>query len=115
LGNLSESEKAYEKVIEFNPLDVEAWLDYSSIVFEQDQIKKCIEIIAEGIKNNPDSADLYFRMVAYLFAEGQYNEALNQLQLALSFDADKHYLLFEYLPQLQTNKVIIDIINSYLK
>jgi hypothetical protein len=54
-------------------------------------------------------------MVAYLFADGQYNEALNQLQSALSFDAEKHYLLFEYLPQLQSNKVILDIINSYIK
>ena len=99
--------------MEVNPLDVEAWLDYSSIVFEKENIPKCIEIIAEGIKNNPDSADLYYRFVAYLIANGQNSEALIQLETALTSDVEKHYLLFEYLPQLQTNKVIIDIINRY--
>jgi tetratricopeptide (TPR) repeat protein len=115
LGSLKESEAAYEKVVELNPIDIEAWLDYSSIVFEQEDLPKCIEIIAEGIKNNPESAELYYRFVAYLFANGQNNEALNQLQIALNIDVEKNYLLFEYLPQLQNNKVIIDIINRFSK
>jgi len=54
-------------------------------------------------------------MVAYLFAKGDYSEALSQLELALSSDPEKHYILFDYLPQLQKNKVIIDIINRYTK
>ena len=69
--------------------------------------------MAEAIKTNPDAAELYYRMVAYLFADGQYNEALNFLQTALATDPAKHSILFEYLPQLQSNKVIIDIINRY--
>jgi hypothetical protein len=54
-------------------------------------------------------------MVAYLFAKGEYNEALNQLEMALTSDPEKHYILFDYLPQLQKNKVIVDIINRYTK
>jgi uncharacterized glyoxalase superfamily protein PhnB len=54
-------------------------------------------------------------MVAYLFADGQYNEALAYLETALNADADKHFILFEYLPQLQENKIIIDIINRYTR
>jgi tetratricopeptide (TPR) repeat protein len=52
-------------------------------------------------------------MVAYLFAKGEYNEALNHLEMALTSDPEKHYILFDYLPQLQENKVIVDIINRY--
>ena len=69
--------------------------------------------MAEAIKNNPDAAELYYRMVAYLFAKGDYNEALNYLELALAADPEKHHILFDYLPQLQENKVILDIINRY--
>jgi hypothetical protein len=54
-------------------------------------------------------------MVAYLFAKGEYNEALSHLEMALTSDPDKHYILFDYLPQLQKNKVIVDIINRYTK
>jgi len=53
-------------------------------------------------------------MVAYLFADGQTNEALNFLELALKIDPSKHEILFEYLPQLQNNKIIIDVINKYM-
>jgi tetratricopeptide (TPR) repeat protein len=71
-------------VVELNPLDVDAWLDYSSILYEQKRLVDAIEVISQAIKNNPDAAELYYRMVAYLFAKGEYNEALNYLEMALS-------------------------------
>jgi tetratricopeptide (TPR) repeat protein len=112
---MAEAEQAYEKVVELNPLDVDAWLDYSSILYEQDRLADAIGVISDAIKNNPEAAELYYRMVAYLFAKGDYNEALNYLELALASDPEKHYILFDYLPQLQKNKVIVDIINRYTK
>jgi tetratricopeptide (TPR) repeat protein len=102
-------------VVELNPLDIDAWLDYSSILYEQQRLVTAIEVISEAIKNNPEAAELYYRMVAYLFAKGEYNEALNYLELALASDPEKHYILFDYLPQLQENTVILDIINRYSK
>jgi len=57
--------------------------------------------------------ELYYRMVAYLFANGQFNEALNFLELALATDPQKYAILFDYLPQLQGNQIIIDIIKKY--
>ena len=35
-------------------------------------------------------------------------------EIALEIDPSKHDILLEYLPQLQSNKIIIDIINKYL-
>ncbi|WP_316929805.1 hypothetical protein [Sphingobacterium sp. T2] len=67
----------------------------------------------EAIHINEDSAELYYRLVAYLFANGQYNEALNYLEVALSFGVEKHHILFEYLPQLQDNQLILEIIKKY--
>ena len=79
LGHLEESEKAYEKVVELNPIDVDAWLDYSSILYEQQRLVDAIEVMTQAIKNNPEAAELYYRMVAYLFAKGEYNEALKSI------------------------------------
>jgi tetratricopeptide (TPR) repeat protein len=84
-------------------------------LYEQQRLVGAIEIISQAIKNNPEAAELYYRMVAYLFAKGEYNEALNHLEMALTSDPEKHYILFDYLPQLQKNKVIVDIINRYTK
>ncbi|RZL07674.1 MAG: tetratricopeptide repeat protein, partial [Pedobacter sp.] len=100
---------------EYNPLDIEAWLDFSTVLYEQDKLKEASETIAEAIKNNPDAAELYYRMVAYLFALGQTAEAITYLETALKADPDKHYILFEYLPQLQDNGLILEVINRFIK
>src|SRR5690606_40225306 len=91
-----------------------SWLDYSSILYEQNKLERAIETIAEAIKNNPDGAELYYRMVAYLIAVGKYNEALNYLELGLGADPRKHAVLFEYLPQLRENKAIAEVIRKHL-
>ena len=106
--------QAYQRVVKLNPLDVEAWLDYSSIVYEQNMLEEATDIISEALEFNPDAAELHYRMVAYLFASGQYNEALNFLDRALSLDSEKRHILFEYLPQLQDNQLILEIIKKYI-
>src|SRR5690606_28414578 len=115
LGQIDKSLEAYDKVLTLNPLDIEAWLDYSTVLYEQGRLQDASEIIAEGIKNNPDAAELYYRMVAYLFALGDKNEAIANLETALVINPEKHHILFEYLPQLQDNLLIVDIINKYIK
>ena len=54
-------------------------------------------------------------MVAYLFALGMHDDALSYLETALKSDPEKHYILFEYLPQLQDNSAIINVINRYIE
>ncbi|MNI68202.1 Anaphase-promoting complex, cyclosome, subunit 3 [compost metagenome] len=98
-----------------NPTDIDAWLDYSSILFEQSKIEEAINVISDAITQNPNAAELYYRVVAYLFANGQYNEALNFLELGLATDPDKHHILFDYLPQLQGNQIITEIVKKYTK
>jgi tetratricopeptide (TPR) repeat protein len=82
-------------------------------LFEQSRLDEALEVISEAIKCNPDEATLYYRMVAYMFAAGKYTEALGFLELALNVEPEKHYILFEYLPQLQGNQIIVDIIKKY--
>lgn len=94
---------------------MDAWLDYSSILYEQQRLADAIEVISDAIKNNPEAAELYYRQVAYLFAKGEYNEAISYLETALTSDPEKHYILFDYLPQLADNKSILDIINRFTK
>ena len=50
-----------------------------------------------------------------VFALGDKNEAMLNLETALLIDPNKHHILFEYLPQLQDNVLIVDIINKYIK
>ena len=80
----------------------------------QNKIQEAIDCVQEGIKSNPDAAELYYRMVAYQFSAGKQQNAINFLEIGLAIDASKHEILFEYLPQLKENKVILEIINKHL-
>jgi hypothetical protein len=53
-------------------------------------------------------------MVAYQFSAGKQQNAINFLEIGLAIDPSKHEILFEYLPQLKDNKVILEIINKHL-
>ena len=94
---------------------MEAWLDYSTLLYELGKLREATDTISEAIKNNPDAAELYYRMVAYLFALGESDEALIYLETALVTDPEKHYILFEYLPQLQENGLILEVINKFMR
>jgi len=113
LGNFEAAKPAYEKVMELSPGDENIWLDFSSMFFEQRNYKEAIALLSEGIKHLPDLIELKYRMVAYLFGDGQISEAILNLEECLSADPDKHELLLEYLPELQQNNVITDIISRY--
>jgi tetratricopeptide (TPR) repeat protein len=78
-------------------LDIEAWLDFSTVLYEQGKLVEASETMAEAIKNNPDAAELYYRMVAYLFALGQSNDALAYLETALVTDPRKTLYLVRIL------------------
>lgn len=114
LGNFEKAEEAYEKVLELTANDIEVWLDFSALYYEQNKIQEAIDCVQEGIKSNPDAAELYYRMVAYQFSAGKQQNAINFLEIGLAIDASKHEILFEYLPQLKENKVILEIINKHL-
>ena len=77
-------------------------------------MQEAIDVIIEAMRSNPEAAELHYRMVAYLFSQGHYQEAMNYLETGLSISPEKHEVLFEYLPQLQQNSTIQQIIQRYL-
>jgi hypothetical protein len=58
---------------------------------------------------------LYYRMCAYLLSAGKYKQAYNYLENALILDFDKHYLLFDYFPELESQKALARLIDQYRK
>ena len=69
--------------------------------------------LQEGIKNNPNSADLYFQLSAYFFATGRYSRGYTFLENGLLLDAGKQYVLFNLFPDLKKVASINDLINQY--
>ena len=74
-----------------------------------------MELVENAIEVQPDEAELYYRMCAYLLSAGKYKQAYNYLENALILDFDKHYLLFDYFPELESQKALARLIDQYRK
>jgi tetratricopeptide (TPR) repeat protein len=114
-GNLVSCMEAYEEACLLNPTSIEIWLNWSFVHFEQGDYDKATSLIKAGIDELPKEAELYYRAAAYLINEGNYKEAFIYLENALILDFEKHTVLFEFFPNLETQKALYKIIDQYRK
>jgi tetratricopeptide (TPR) repeat protein len=105
--------EAYEQASQLEPGNPEVWLNWSFVLYEQGDYTRAIDLIEEGIEELPDEAELYYRATAYLIHSGKYKEAFHYLESALILDFDLHTVLFEFFPEMETQKALYKIIDQY--
>jgi tetratricopeptide (TPR) repeat protein len=74
-----------------------------------------VNVLLEGFDELPDNAELYYRMTVYLIEAGKFKEAFNYLENALILDFDGHATLYEFFPQIETQKALFKIIEQFRK
>ena len=99
--------------MKLNQNDKDIYLDYSFIYYSNDNFEKSIEIIENGINELPKESILYYRLVIYLLKAGRYKESISVLESALSINFNNHYILFDFLPELNQNSGFYRIINQF--
>jgi tetratricopeptide (TPR) repeat protein len=115
MGNYIAAHEAYAEASEMDEENPEVWLDWSLLYYEQGDFEAAQETVENGLSEIPDSADLFYRSVVYLIEAGKYQMAVNQLETALILDFDGHTQLYDFLPNLQTQKGLFKIIDQYRK
>ena len=113
VGNVVSSIEAYEAATAIDPCFQEAWENWSLIHYENGELEEAMSLISSGIEEMPDNADLYYRATAYLISSGKYKEGLNYLENGLLLDFDRHVLLYEFFPKLETQKALFNIIEQF--
>ncbi len=115
VGNMVTSIELYDKALEIDPSDHKTSLEYSSMYYESGDIDKAICIIEDAIDESPGESILYYRLVIYLMDAGKYKESINVLESALSLNFDNHEVLFDFIPNFETQSALIRVINQYRK
>jgi tetratricopeptide (TPR) repeat protein len=113
MGNVISSVSALIKASELEPEVHEIWLDWSFVVSEQGDYQRALEIVEMGIDHLPDNASLFYRAVVYLIKASKYKEAFIYLENALTLDFEKHHEMFEFFPELETQKALMKIIDQF--
>lgn len=112
VGNYLSSIQSYEKASELDATNIQIWLEWSFLLYEDKKIKEAKEIITRALDENPDSPELLYRKTAYLIAQGDYKEAFMFLEMAITLDFEKHTLLLEFFTELSTQKALMKLIDQ---
>ncbi len=112
-GNIVSSLDAYDEASQLDPTNVNIWIEWSYIYFEQGDKEQALEIITNGIEESVESATLYYRAVIYLIELGLYKKAFTYLEQALVLNYEEHVVLYDFFPNLETQKALFKIIEQY--
>ena len=113
LGNEMSAFDAFERASELEPDTKAVWLNWSIACFDKQMFDNAIEIIQNGLEELPDDPELLYRLCAYELATGNYQDAIQHLEEALVVDFDGHKVLFDFFPNLETQKVLYKIIQHF--
>ncbi len=108
LGYFDAAKRAYDKVIELDPSNSEIYLDYSDLLFCNDEKEEAIEQIELGLALFIEQPDLIYRLGTYHFLIGRKNNAFEYWTNASIIDDKLKQSIFEYCPQLKADVDIKD-------
>ncbi len=112
-GNIQSCLEYYQLAAELAPEDIKIWLEWSFVAYEQGDAERAVDLIFQGIEDNPGEAILLYRVCAYLMKAGRYKQAFTYLENALILDFDKHVELLEFFSDLETQKALIKVIDQF--
>ncbi|MBL0072170.1 MAG: tetratricopeptide repeat protein [Bacteroidetes bacterium] len=115
LNNITEAGECYIKVVEDDPGLIDGWLSFAHFLTETGKQDEAVEITEKGLTYHPECAELYYRQTANLYSAGALQEAYEMLEVALLKDIDSSQVLFEMLPALQNDQVLLKIIANKRK
>jgi tetratricopeptide (TPR) repeat protein len=113
MGNTQSAIETYNILLQLEPDNLDALLNLSYVFQENDMAEEAFTLLKSAINEAPKCAELYYRLTAYLVLEGNYKEGFTYLENALILDFEKHEELFEFFPELETQKALMKLIDQY--
>ena len=105
--------RVFKQVVELDPLDFEAWLNYSELLLTANRLDSAIEILHRACDFNYNNPDIILRLASYLFKQGEIKQGCGFLDRALNLDAECVEELYELYPEAAINERIKNIIEKH--
>lgn len=113
MDDLARSLEAGNEIIKLGNSKPEDWILYCHCQVELEGFAKTLETLELASDLISVSPELTYYKSAFLFALGRQKEAIIELESALSMDYRKFELLFDALPELEHNAIVISIIGQF--
>ena len=111
LGIYHDAIEVYEFLRSFELPWKDYWSNFAETLYLSGRLEEAIETIYEGVKHNPDEAELQYRWAAYQLLAG--DNVYGSETLAEAFQKDRSFLkqFMEQFPQLSQHEAVISLIN----
>ena len=90
---------AFKKVIQLDPKNIDAWIDYSNFLFDNRSKSTAISEVKKAIKSNGNKEDLKLRLVAMQISTGNLSEAKSSLSEMQNSDKNTFKKLIDIYPE----------------
>jgi len=107
--------QVFKQVVELDPTDFDAWLNYSELALVSNNIDLAIEILHKACDYNYNNANINFRLASYMFLHKKPALGYSYLEKALLIDADCIEELYDYYPAAALDEHINAIIKERTK
>ncbi|MDX1905365.1 MAG: tetratricopeptide repeat protein [Thermonemataceae bacterium] len=112
-GSWVSADENYQIAANLDPFRAKIWLNWSYLYYQQNDYSRAIEIIEQGLEDNPENSEMLYRHIAYLMTQGQFKEAFRYLELALSLYYEEHSFLYDFFEDLEIQKALFKVIQQY--
>ncbi len=109
LDRIDEAEAISEVLISRFADNEDVWLEHSDVFMERGNPEKALQILNEGWAKIPQSYELGYRKVAYLFEAGKKQEAEELLSRMMLNEPQGAEDLVEYYPEITSNLLFIEL------
>lgn len=113
LDLFKEAGAVYENALTLDMKNIDLWLDHADNAIRSGDSVKSLELIREAIQHNPDDIDLQYREVAILYRGGKRKEAYGRLEELLARSFENSQSLLDYLPEITSDPVVIQLLDLY--
>lgn len=113
LDLFSEATAIYEKALLIDNKNEDIWLDHVDNAIRSGDGPLALTLIREAKEQLPDNIFLCYREVAILYRIGKRKEAYGVLEELLSHSFENSQSLLEYLPEIENDPVVIQLLDLY--
>lgn len=114
-GRYEEAMQAYVRLNTMEPESLEGWLDHADLLSEVKGPEAAIQKLRECEMLHKLNARYRIRLASYLLRCGREQQALLELEEALTTDFDSHSLLLEHYPEARSMPQVMHLIELYRK
>lgn len=112
LNFFEEAEVGYRKAFELGNDELDNFLCWSDVLYLLGETEAAIEILNKGSETNVKETEIYYRLVGLHMTLSETDIALHFLQIALSYEPQKNYILKDLFPYVWDNELIQRTINN---